>query len=165
MEPIPVMSLEYDRPGTYPWRSVTRLMAAAVVAQGVALVGPNAWSAGLTLATRPWSLTPDDLPRTWIELCMAAAGVGLVFAGVLARRGRAIGRTLAILLQVVVAGLAVAGAAVPFWQLTRRIGPGNVDLLRWGVGLVLYLPGSLLLPAVIWAFFRRPEVRAAFNEA
>ena len=160
--PVPVIPLDYDDRTADPWRPVARLVAAVVIVQGATMAVSSGWSA-LRIVTQSGGGIPASAVDRFglaVEVAKAATAGGLVAAGRFAWRRRASGRQWCVALQPVLAGLVLAEAAQWAWQLSGATGP---DWLLWTVDDGLSAVTALVLPAFVWAFFRRPDVRASFG--
>ena len=164
---LAAIPLDYDRPARTGWEPMIRLMGLAVLVQGAAL----ALGFGFQLA-QAWI---DGLGSfragggaqwfgTTLELGRGAVAAGLMGAGWMAVHGRPVGRRLVGPLELALAACGVGQAGANIWLYQRYQLPPNQALVI-DLGQILYLPAGLLLPVLMWLFFRRPEVRAAFTGA
>ncbi len=170
MEPtptLPVMPLDYVDRVADPWRPVARLMAAAAVAQGVALVLPTLWE--LSQGTSVWGAflyAGRDVVRWGMlltDLLRSAAGITLAVGGGLACARRPAGRACVLWAEPAVAALGLAHTGlniVRYYGLIRGATQWQMMMVDQLLSAVL----PLVLPAVVWGFFRRPEVRAALAD-
>ena len=166
LPPVQVMALDYDGGDAKPWSAVVRLMALTAGAQGVTHALSTLWQV-VQFAIQsgsPWRLDLQGGIGPALELASSAAGVGLAVAGWLAYRRRVVGRHGVLWLEPALAGLAVAQAAQSVWHLSQISGFPQSQMWTYAVMNVLYLPSSFVLPALLWLFFRRSEVRASFGE-
>lgn len=164
--PPPVPSsvvLDYDRPYD-PWRPVVRLVTAAVVAQGLALVAPGAmaawtvWQQGIGMTIR---LGGNDTPGLVVELVRGVLGAGLAAAGLAAARRHDVGRVAVLWLEpaVVVAQALQTAAFVLRVYLSLGRATASGAWLPFAAGQVAYSLDGLVLPPLVWAVLRRPEAR------
>jgi hypothetical protein len=166
LPPVQVMALDYDGADSNPWSAVVRLMALTAGAQGVTHALGSSWQVA-QFSLQVGSPGRVDLRQgvgLALQLGSAAAGVGLAAAGWLAFRRRAVGRHGIVWLELALALLAVAQAVQSIWQWTQIRGIATARMWPYMVGTALYLPGAFVLPALLWLFFRQPEVRTSFGE-
>ena len=167
--PATAVPLEYDRRSPDPWRPVVRLTALAVVAQGLTMALPGVLGATELLARsaaiRSIAGNPADGAWLVVELARGGVGVALAVGGGMVVRGRPTGRPFVVAGEVAAAVLVVAQMLVTVWRtyalLSRASAGGGADWLRLIGMQLLYAPQALVLPALVWALFRRPEVREA----
>ena len=163
---VAAIPLEYDRPAAGGWRPVIRLMSAAAVAQGAADVLTFMGQVAQVFAGNSGRFrlgSGAELFGLLVESGQAGVGVGLMVAGWLAFRNRASGRGLIAPLELAAAALIVTRAAAFAWRYQQfRFAP--LQLLMMVLVSFLYAIAGLVLPALLWAFFRRPEVRASFAD-
>lgn len=165
--PVPVVPLGYDDRAADPWSGVVRLMAAAAAVQGFAGALGSGWPLAVILGRAGGALShvsASELLWFGVEFLRVGAFLGLGVAGWLAANRRAVGRRWILWLEAAAVAFAMEQACFEIlgqWMRFRgrAVGPG----LSWAwlaIGLA-GLPSAVVLPGLLWAFFRRPEVRAA----
>jgi hypothetical protein len=160
--PQAVLSLDYDGSAD-PWRPAVRLVAIAVVAQGVTMAAPAAWvgwflvQLGTAAASRA---SVGYLPVLAIERLRGAIGIALAVAAAGVLRGQSIGRSWLLRLEPVTLALSVCQVVVNLWQTYQRFGGrAGAPWVHMATQQLVYSGSVSVLPTLAWAFFRRPETR------
>ena len=162
--PRAVIPLEYGGAADDGAWAVARFTAPFVAALGAAVAVSSVWTAvrvAVGSGPQPSGLIASDQVVMVVEIVKACAGVGLAVGGVQARRRRGGGRRFCVAFAAVLAASVVAETGVWTWQLDQTNG-GMTELL-WAGDYGWSTLVELVPVAFVWAFFRRPDVRAAFE--
>ncbi len=173
-EPTPVVSLEYSDRLQEPWLPMIRFMAIAAVLYAAIPIVSYLSTVGFLLlqqfsvlpATRTIRFTSTE--QVLVELPSQIAAAIIVVGAILATRLSPNGR------KMIVAGAAiyvVCGAAVAVWSVARLF--STIPRGQFGPGFVLYYSTSNffsqaqhdVVPALLFLFFRRKEVRDVMESA